>query len=102
MTRSPLNAERRFIMFNGQTLGSIVELMRMTQFLPDPKFTSRDQMVMFGSGMDDVRVYNPDNSLALSGVNFPELDFDRSFSGDGNFVLASTVGNSVWIIPIPR
>jgi hypothetical protein len=102
MTRSPLNADRRFIMFNGQTMGSIVELRRMTQFLPDPRMTSRDQMVMFASGLDDVRVYNPDNSLALSGVDFPELDFDRTVSGDGNFAMASTLGNSVWIVPIPR
>jgi hypothetical protein len=102
MTRSPLNADRRVIAFNGQTLGSIVELMRMTQAVPGLLATTRGQMIMFGSGMDDVRVYNPDNSLALSGIDFAELDYDRSASGDGNFVLMSTAGNSVWVIPIPR
>lgn len=89
-------------MFNGQTLDSIVELQAP---LAARKLlvTSRGQAVLskLHYGSDDVTVYNPDNSVALSDIELGDAERDVSATGDGNFVLVTTY-NSTWIVPIPR
>ena len=104
MTRtSNVGGGPRVIVFNGQTLGSIVELEATLNF-PKLLVTSRGQAVLsklhYGSD-DDVTVYNPDNSVALSDASLGDGSRDESVTGDGNFVLVTT-HNSAWIVPIPR
>ena len=93
---------RRVIAFNGQTLDSIVELQTPLQFRK-LLVTSRGQTVLsqLHYGPDDVTVYNPDNSVALSGIELGDAERDVSATGDGNFVLVTT-HNSAWVVPIPR
>jgi hypothetical protein len=99
---SNVNGARRVIVFNGQTLDSIVELQTPLQFR-ELLVTSRGQAVLsqLHYGPDDLTVYNPDNSVALSGVELGDAEDDVSATGDGNFVLVTTY-NSTWIVPIPR
>lgn len=99
---SNVNPGRRVIVFNGHTLDSIIELQAPLEFRK-LLVTSRGQAVLskLHHGPDDVTVYNPDNSVALSGIELGDAERDVSATGDGNFVLVTTY-NSAWIVPIPR